>query len=142
MNRLLIIEDDPNTLSGLQELLSDEGYAVQGVTHGYKALEIIAREPIDMVLCDYTLPDIDGLQVCHELKRRYSHLAFFLVTAYRNTEVVNAARRCGVEKIIDKPIVLDELFAILAAAAARVDYLPSYGPIPKIRAQIERPIPV
>jgi two-component system response regulator HydG len=73
-----------------------------------------------MVLCDYCLPDIDGLQVCRELKRLNPQLVIFLVTAYRNTEVVNAAKQCGIERIIDKPIVPEELFVMLQAAAKRL----------------------
>jgi DNA-binding response OmpR family regulator len=135
LSRLLIIEDDLNTLSGLQELLRDEGFTVRGVTLGRKAYEAVAREPFDMVLCDYCLPDIDGLQICRELKRMYPRLALFLVTAYRNTEVVNAAMQCGVEAIIDKPIILEELFATLAATAARIRNKRRYVPAP-----IEKPV--
>ncbi|MCI0554605.1 MAG: response regulator [Anaerolineae bacterium] len=120
MISLLIIEDDPNTLAGLQELLSHEGYWVRGVMRGREAFKVAKDEPIDMVLCDYCLPDIDGLQVCRELKRLNSQLVIFLVTAYRNTEVVNAAKQCGIEKIIDKPIVPEELFVMLEVAAKRL----------------------
>jgi two-component system response regulator HydG len=120
MISLLIIEDDPNTLAGLQELLSHEGYWVRGVMRGREAFKVAKDESIDMVLCDYCLPDIDGLQVCRELKRLNPQLVIFLVTAYRNTEVVNAAKQCGIEKIIDKPIVPEELFVMFEAAAKRL----------------------
>ena len=53
MRRLLIVEDDLNTLSGLLDLLSDEGYQVQGVTNGKEALKVVLTGPVDMVLCDY-----------------------------------------------------------------------------------------
>lgn len=121
MISLLIIEDDPNTLAGLQELLSHEGYWVRGVMRGREAFKVAKGEPIDMVLCDYCLPDIDGLQVCRELKRLNSQLIVFLVTAYRNTEIVNAAKQCGIERVIDKPIVPEELFAMLEVAAKKLD---------------------
>jgi CheY-like chemotaxis protein len=120
MISLLIIEDDPNTLAGLQELLSHEGYWVQGVMRGREAFKVARDEPVDIVLCDYCLPDIDGLQVCRELKRLNPQLVTFLVTAYRNAEVVNAAKQCGIEKIIDKPIVPEELFVMLEVAAKKL----------------------
>jgi CheY-like chemotaxis protein len=82
MNHLLIIEDDPNTLSGLQDLLRQEGYRVHGVTRGRQAIQTILAESIDIVICDYSLPDMDGLQVCRELKRLQPGLKLFLVTAY------------------------------------------------------------
>ena len=138
MNRVLIIEDDPNTLSGLQELLRGEGYQVRGVTDGRRAIDLVATEPIDMVLCDYCLPDIDGLQVCRQLNHLCPDLALFLVTAYRNTEVINSAKQCGVDRIIDKPIVLEELFATLAASAAGA--AGSYVPPVAAASAVEEPV--
>jgi CheY-like chemotaxis protein len=120
MNHVLIVEDDSNTLAGLQELLKQEGYVVQGVTRGHAAIEVVRREPIDMVLCDYCLPDIDGLQVCRELKRLQPHLILIMVTAYRNLELVNAAQQCGLEAIIDKPVVVETLLEALSAGSAKL----------------------
>lgn len=120
LGRLLIVEDDLNALTGLRELLGDEGYFVRGVVNGRQAIEAVKQEPFDIVLCDYSLPGMDGLQVCRELKHIQPHLALFLVTAYRNLEVVNAARQCGIEKVIAKPLVIAELFDTLTAVVARL----------------------
>ncbi|MGH7597253.1 MAG: response regulator [bacterium] len=120
LGRLLIVEDDLNTLAGLRELLGEEGFFVRGVVNGRQAIEAVKQEPFDIVLCDYCLPDMNGLQVCRELRRLQPHLALFLVTAHRNLEVVNAARQQGIEKVIAKPLVIAELFDTLTAAIARL----------------------
>lgn len=120
MGRLLIIEDDLNALTGLRELLGEEGFFVRGVMNGRQAIEAVKQEPFDIVLCDYSLPGMDGLQVCRELKRLQPHLTLFLVTAYRNLEILNAARLGGIEKVIAKPLVIAELFDTLTAAIARL----------------------
>ncbi|MGH7455555.1 MAG: response regulator [bacterium] len=120
LGRLLIIEDDLNALAGLRELLGEEGFFVRGVVNGRQAIEAAKQEPFDIVLCDYCLPDMNGLQVCRELRRLQPHLALFLVTAHRNLEVVNAARQHGIEKVIAKPLVLAELFDTLTVAVARL----------------------
>jgi CheY-like chemotaxis protein len=120
LGRLLIVEDDLNALTGLRELLGEEGFFVRGVMNGRQAIEAAKHEPFDIVLCDYSLPGMDGLQVCRELKRLQPHLALFLVTAYRNLEILNAARLCGIEKVIAKPLVIAELFDTLTAAIARL----------------------
>jgi len=135
-NRLLIVEDDRNALAGLQELLREEGFFVCGVIDGRRALDTVARETFDMVLCDYCLPGMDGLQLCSELRRSQPHLTFFLVTAYRNPELVHAARQCGIEKVLGKPIVLNELLESLTAAArisSRLDY-PNHREVDPLRA--------
>ena len=69
MKHLLVVEDNPNTLSGLVTLLGDEGYDVDGVMQGTEALAVAAEKPVDMVLCDFNLPDTNGLQVCQRLKK-------------------------------------------------------------------------
>lgn len=118
MNHLLIIEDDPNTLSGLQDLLRQEGYRVHGIMRGRQAIQIVLAEAIDIVICDYSLPDMDGLQVCRELKRLQPGLMIFLVTAYSNAEIVKAAKECRIARIFHKPLDVEELLEKLAAMSS------------------------
>ncbi len=122
MLRLLIIEDDPNTLSGLQELLSYEGYIVFGASNGTEALEIVTSEAIEIVLCDYSLPDFNGIQVCDEIKKLHPAIPLILITAYRNSEIVREAVEHGIERVLGKPIILDELFNTLLIATTRVHW--------------------
>ena len=119
MNHLLIVEDDPNTLTGLIELLGDEGYSVDGVMHGTDALEIAANKPVDMILCDYNLPDVDGLQLCQRLKKIKPEAFLFLTTASDSTTLADSACRIGVSKIFPKPINLDDLFDTLLGCTSK-----------------------
>jgi two-component system response regulator HydG len=118
MKRLLLVEDDLNTLRGLEVLLRNDGYWVKGVTRGQHAFAVVEREHIDAVLCDYRLPDIDGLQVCRKLRQLSPHLSLFLLTAYNTVEIARGARECGVEKVFHKPLDLDELFTTLFSLRA------------------------
>ncbi|MCG3120468.1 MAG: Transcriptional regulatory protein ZraR [bacterium] len=115
MSHVLIIEDDPNTLSGLQDLLQQEGYRVNGVTRGRQAIQTILAMSIDIVICDYSLPDMNGLQVCHQLRHLQPELQLFLVTAYSNHEIMAAAKECCVTNIFHKPLDVEELLDKLAA---------------------------
>ena len=117
MNRLLIIEDDPHTLSGLLEILDDEGYDVQGVGKGQEALKIAETDMVDIVLCDYSLPDFDGIEVCTKLKKLQPGLIFLLVTAYYNKKVFGAAYKNGVTEVFTKPIIIDDLLNKLTVYA-------------------------
>ncbi|MDZ7264933.1 MAG: response regulator [candidate division KSB1 bacterium] len=119
MNHLLVVEDDASTLAGLMELLAEEGYNVNGTMQGNDALEIAARNPIDMVLCDYNLPDVDGLRVCQRLRKLNPAVILFLTTASDNTALVDTARKVGISKIFHKPINLDDLFKTLLGYASK-----------------------
>jgi len=109
MKRLLVVEDDPNTLAGMVTLLRDEGYQVQGVINGNDALDAIANYPIDVVLCDFDLPDINGLNVSILAKRLQPNAHFFMVTAYYDDLLLDAADKCGVKKVFRKPVAIQEM---------------------------------
>lgn len=119
MNHLLVVEDDPNTLSGLMELLGDEGYDVNGTMHGSDALEIASQNQVDMVLCDYNLPDVDGLRVCQRLRKINPETILFLTTASDSTALADPARKIGVSKIFPKPLNLNDLFDTLLGYASK-----------------------
>ena len=113
MRNLLVVEDNPNTLSGLVTLLGDEGYDVDGVMQGTEALAIAEEKPIDMVLCDFNLPDTNGLQVCQRLRKINPEAIFFLTTAQDSTALTDSAYEYGVKRIFQKPIDMDDLFDTL-----------------------------
>jgi CheY-like chemotaxis protein len=125
MKRLLLIEDDPNTLAGLADLLRLGGYWVCAAKDGRAGFELagaLARQagaaPFDAILCDFKLPDMNGLEVCRRLRQFQPELAFFLLTAYNKAEIIRAAKACGVKKIFYKPLDLDNLFATLAVSVS------------------------
>jgi CheY-like chemotaxis protein len=115
MKRLLLIEDDPNTREGLADLLRLDGHVVQAAGNGRSGLELAGAVAFDAMLCDYKLPDMNGLEVCRRLHKLHRPLMLFLLTAYNNAEINHAAKDCGVAKIFYKPIDLDELFATLVS---------------------------
>jgi len=119
MKHLLVVEDNPNTLSGLMTLLDDEGYEVDGVMQGDEAVQIAEQKPVDMVLCDYNLPDTTGLQLCQKLQKINPATVFFLTTAQDSITLTQTASQYGVKKIFQKPINLNELFDTLLGFSAR-----------------------
>ncbi len=119
MKRLLLIEDDPNTREGLVVLLRSDGHWVQAAGNGRVGLELAGSTAFDAMLCDYKLPDMNGLEVCRSLHRRQQPPTLFLLTAYNNAEIGRAAKDCGVGKIFYKPIDLDDLFATLVSLAVQ-----------------------
>lgn len=118
MKKLLLIEDDLNTREGLATLLRLDGHWVQAVDNGWAGLKLAGTTPFDVLLCDYKLPDMNGLEVCRRLQKLHGHPELFLLTAYNNAEITRAARNCGVGKIFYKPLDLDDLFIALVSTTA------------------------
>ncbi len=116
MARILIVEDDRNTLSGLLEILQEEGYEVKGVDSGKKALRTLEREQFDILLTDLRMPDLDGVQLYEQSRATHPEMKTIVMTAYSSVkEAVDATKR-GVYEYLTKPLNLDELFVIIKKA--------------------------
>ena len=80
MNRILIVEDEPDIQELLRTYLEDAGYATAVAGDGVAALEQFGAQPFDLVLLDVMLPKIDGFGVC-ELIRRQSQTPIMMLAA-------------------------------------------------------------
>jgi DNA-binding response OmpR family regulator len=68
--RILLIEDDPRLAEMVSEYLGEAGFRVSIAAGGRAGLELFAREPFDALVLDLMLPDMDGLEVCRELRAK------------------------------------------------------------------------
>ena len=113
MKKILIVDDDLKTLSGLTELFRQEGYYVFGTSSGQGAIGIAIREPIDIMVCDIRLPDIDGLVICRKLKQIRPDASIFVVTGFYQKQLEDVASFCGIKKYFSKPVNVNELLAAI-----------------------------
>ena len=113
MARILIAEDDRNTLSGLLEILQEEGYEVKGVDSGKKALRTLEREQFDILLTDLRMPDLDGVQLYEQSRAAHPEMKTIVMTAYSSVKDAVDAMKRGVYEYLTKPLNLDELFGII-----------------------------
>ena len=81
VNRILIVEDDPGMASFLDKGLGSRGYATKAVGDGAEAIAIASDEDFDLVILDLGLPDVDGLSVLREIRRRGERLPVIILTA-------------------------------------------------------------
>jgi len=116
MPRILIVEDDRNTLSGLVEILESEGYEVRGVDSGLKALRLLERERFDILLTDLKMPEIDGMELYNQTLVMAPEMKTVVMTAYSSVKDAVDAMKRGVYEYLTKPLNLDELFVIIKKA--------------------------
>lgn len=118
--KVLVIEDDPDGLRSVQEVVRDAGLEVVTAMRGEDGLKIFAREGADVVLSDLVLPDIDGIEVMGQLLRTDAALPVLIMTAYGSVESSVRALQAGAYDYVTKPLDLDELQSkLLRAAEAR-----------------------
>jgi len=107
-DRILIVEDNPVSLTLLKQLLKAHGYEVLGTPEGLEALDLAREEQPDLILTDIRLPDISGLQVTRLLKQddRTKTIPIIAVTALASPEYERKGLESGCDAYIPKPITL------------------------------------
>jgi len=116
MARILIVEDDRNTLSGLVEILQEEGYQVVGAHSAKKALRCLEKEQFDVLLTDLKMPEMNGMELYERSLAVAPELTAIVMTAYSSVKEAVDAMKKGVYEYLTKPLDLDELFVILKKA--------------------------
>jgi two-component system response regulator QseB len=111
MNRILIAEDEPGMASFLDKGLSSRGYATKVVGDGSGALAVGSDEDFDLLILDLGLPDIDGLSVLRELRRRGERLPVLILTARDDLHDKVEGLDAGAADYVTKPFRLEELLA-------------------------------
>jgi two-component system response regulator MprA len=116
--RILIIEDDPAILKVLQRGLAYEGYTVDVATDGRTGLNLVHDHHPDLVILDWMLPGMDGLEVCRRL-RLQGGLPILMLTAKDTIQDRVQGLDAGADDYIVKPFNLDELTARIRALFRR-----------------------
>ena len=117
--RILLIEDDPRLAGLVTEYLGEAGLHVSTAATGRAGLDRIDREPYDAVVLDLMLPDIDGLEVCRQLRATSSEVPVLMLTARGDTMDRVVGLEIGADDYMAKPFEPRELLARLRAILRR-----------------------
>lgn len=118
---ILLVEDEPDVASFIQQGLGEESYEVTWVKQGRRALEYVQQSPVDLVLLDIRLPDQSGIEVCERLRLHRPYLPIMMLTALDAVEDRVKGLRAGADDYLPKPFAFDELLARIEALLRRVD---------------------
>ena len=117
---LLIVEDEKSQRELLEGFLLRQGFSVFSVDGGGKALAEVRRVNFDLVLLDYKMPGMDGLQTLREMKKISPELAVVMMTAYGTIETAVQAMKEGAADYLTKPIDLDELLLLIEKVLEKI----------------------
>ncbi len=111
MNKILVIEDEPETLENLGTMLEMEGYQVLRAQNGRVGLEVARREIPDLVLCDVSMPEMDGYGVLEALRgtRETVGMSFIFLTAKGEKRDLRAGMNLGADDYLSKPAAAEEV---------------------------------
>jgi putative nucleotidyltransferase with HDIG domain len=108
-SRILIVDDEPQILSLLEEFLTNLEYTVRAVADVEHALQLLQRESFDGVVTDLKMPKLGGLELLRAIKRSHPLLPVIMMTGYPSVETAVGAMKEGAADFITKPLQLDEL---------------------------------
>ncbi len=118
MNRILVVDDEPQILRALGINLRARGYDVQVAATGTDALKAAARHPPDLVVLDLGLPDLDGVDVIRGL-RGWTGVPIIVLSGRAGSDDKVTALDAGADDYVTKPFGVDELLARIRAVTRR-----------------------
>ncbi len=113
--RVLVVDDEPQIRRALRVALRANGYAVQEAPTGEAALDALSVQPVDLVVLDLGLPDMDGIEVCRHL-REWSRVPVIVLSVVDDDEAKVRALDEGADDYVTKPFSTSELLARMRVA--------------------------
>jgi two-component system response regulator MprA len=135
VERILVVEDEARIASLISRGLRHEGYQVEVAPNGETALDKAFGNPPDLIVLDLMLPDIDGLEVCRQLRIAGADEPVLMLTAKDAIPDRVAGLDAGADDYLVKPFAFDELLARIRALLRRV--APSEANVPLQFADLE-----
>jgi two-component system alkaline phosphatase synthesis response regulator PhoP len=119
MEKILIVEDEPDMLMGLKDNLQYEGYQITTATDGERALDLALNTCPDLILLDIMLPKLSGFEVCRQLRQKGMTMPIIMLTAKSQEVDKVVGLELGADDYITKPFSIRELLARIKAVLRR-----------------------
>jgi DNA-binding NtrC family response regulator len=121
--RVLVVDDDEGMRSLLSVELADAGYSVLTASDGPEAVEILNAGRVDLLVTDYTMRQMNGLNLLWLSKLNFPEVPAVMMTGHADPVLTEAAHSCGALRVFRKPFPIEELL-VLASQLRRAQQIP------------------
>jgi len=111
---ILVVDDDPSMASTLADILDVKGFEVHAANSGAEALEILRDHPVNILLTDVKMPDMNGVELYWATRKTYPNLITLLMTAYAADDIIQKGMAEGIKTVLIKPVDIDFLLTLLS----------------------------
>jgi len=111
---ILVVDDDPSMAGTLADILDVKGYQVHAAGCGTEALQMLRDHPVDVMLTDVRMPDMNGVELYRATRKTHPNLRTFLMTAYSEDDIIQKGLAEGIKTVFSKPVDIDLLVSILS----------------------------
>jgi DNA-binding NtrC family response regulator len=113
--RVLVVDDDKDFAESMGELIELEGHQTVLAYNGAEALKIFKQNNIDIILVDFKMPGLNGIETLVEIRKLNPAIPVVMMTAYANTKLIKDARRYGAIEVLNKPFDINKLMQIFSS---------------------------
>ena len=115
---VLVVDDEPNSLFGVCQILTDEGFRAIPARNGIEALEVLKKDGVNVIVTDERMPDLTGMELLSEVKKMGHRVPVILITAYGSVSMAVESLKRGAFYFFEKPIFnnLEQFLAIIRQA--------------------------
>jgi two-component system copper resistance phosphate regulon response regulator CusR len=119
MNRICLIEDEQKVAAFITKGLEEHGYTVKTVGDGSAAQSLLQQEEFDLLIMDVMLPDINGIELCRQIRQKDSNTPILMLTALNQVHDKVSGLKAGADDYLVKPFHFSELMARMEALMRR-----------------------
>jgi DNA-binding NtrC family response regulator len=119
LDKILVVDDERDTCRMISFILEKEGYKVAKVYDGEQAIKKIKAKGYNLMILDYKLPDINGIDVLKEVHQIDPSLKVIMISAYGSPCIKSMAKKFGVYRFLDKPFDVKKLVKVVKDALAK-----------------------
>ena len=116
---ILVIDDEKPIREGCHRVLTGKGYQVITAENGQKGLDVLAREPVDIVLLDLKMPVIGGEEVLQITREKYPDIPVIIITGHGTVDTAVICMKSGAYDFITKPFQIDQFLLTITRAAEK-----------------------
>ncbi len=114
---ILIVDDEQSMLTTLKDILEVMGYIIITASDGYKAIELVKKDWIDLILMDFKMPGLNGVEALKEIKKINPAIKTIFITAYYDQKILTKDLRDNISSICHKPLDIPLLLNSIETAA-------------------------
>jgi DNA-binding response OmpR family regulator len=117
--RILVVEDEHKIANAIKKGLEQETFSVDVAYTGFDGYDLASTEEYDLIILDWMLPEMDGMEICQKLRKANNHTPILILTAKGELEDKITGLNSGADDYLTKPFAFEELLARIRALLRR-----------------------
>lgn len=113
MKKILFVDDDENILLVLKYMLKNYNFNLDICNDSNEALQLALKEDFDLIITDYMMPNLNGIELIKIIKKSKNNPLFVLISGALTDEIVEEARIVGIDNIMQKPFDIAKIITLL-----------------------------